>query len=222
MRNRPLAPLRESEPVMSRARSATTRPGVGGPRHESTSARVGPGPFDLRLATLGDVATIQAIELEATALFEPDYPEMAAFFRVHPTSAGCYERAVGQRSLWVAEGGGGVVGFALGHVVDGAGHLDELDVLPAFGRRGIGRALVEQVGRWAMELGFPALTLSTLPEVPWNAPFYERLGFRVLDERALTPGLAAIRERELAFPLCRGRVMMRRELHPPAPVAASR
>ena len=177
---------------------------------------IGPEPFGLRLATLRDVPTIQAIELEATALFDPEYPEMAAFFRAHPTSAGCYERAVGDRSLWVAEQGGVLVGFALGHVVDGAGHLDELDVLPAFGRRGIGRALVEQVCRWAADLGLPALTLSTLPEVPWNAPFYRKLGFRVLDEVALTPGLAAIRERELAFSLCQERVMMRRELGAPA------
>jgi len=34
--------------------------------------------------------------------------------------------------------------------VDGEGHLDELAVTPAYGRRGVGRALVDEVVAWTV------------------------------------------------------------------------
>lgn len=43
------------------------------------------------------------------------------------------------------------------------------------------------------EQGAPAVTLTTFRDVPWNAPFYERRGFRVLDES----GLSAVFDRLL-------------------------
>ena len=42
----------------------------------------------------------------------------------------------------------------------------------------------------------PAVTLTTFRDVPWNAPYYERLGFRTLAADEITPGLAAIRAHE--------------------------
>jgi hypothetical protein len=50
-------------------------------------------------------------------------------------------------------------------------------------------------------------------DVPWNAPYYTRCGFRALDDRELTPGLRAIRAHEAAIGLDRWpRVCMRRDL----------
>lgn len=58
-----------------------------------------------------------------------------------------------------------------------------------------------------------ALTLTTFSDVPWNRPYYERLGFRVLDEVELSPGLRRIRREEAQRGLDRwGRVAMRRRL----------
>jgi hypothetical protein len=52
--------------------------------------------------------------------------------------------------------------------------------------------------------------------VPWNGPYYERCGFRVLPDDDLTPGLREIRAHEIAFGLDRWpRVTMRRDLTPP-------
>ncbi len=65
-------------------------------------------------------------------------------------------------------------------VVDGEGLLDEVAVAPAHGRRGIGRALVDEVVAWAAAGGFPSVTLATFRDVPWNAPYYEKLGFEVV------------------------------------------
>jgi hypothetical protein len=57
------------------------------------------------------------------------------------------------------------------------------------------------------------MTLVTFRGVPWNAPYYERLGFRELAASDVTPGLAA---RRAAGPGADGhsyaRVCMRRDL----------
>lgn len=62
----------------------------------------------------------------------------------------------------------------------------------------------------AREDGLTALTLTTFTDVPWNAPYYARLGFRALSESELTPGLRRIRAEEAAHGLARWpRVCMR-------------
>ena len=55
------------------------------------------------------------------------------------------------------------------------------------------------------------LTLSTFRSVPWNAPYYARLGFAELPAAELTPGLTEILAAETAFGLDPAeRVFMRR------------
>ena len=76
---------------------------------------------------------------------------------------------------------------------------------------GIGRGLIEYVALWAAEQGFPVLTLSTFRSVPWNAPYYARLGFSELPATEMTPGLIEILAAETAFGLDPAeRVFMRR------------
>jgi hypothetical protein len=64
--------------------------------------------------------------------------------------------------------------------------------------------------------GIRALTLTTVAEVPWNAPSYARCGFRVRPDSELSPALRAVKDREVAHGLHRWpRVCMRRDLHTP-------
>jgi GNAT superfamily N-acetyltransferase len=122
------------------------------------------------------------------------------------------QQARGQ--VWVAaDAQDRPVGFAVVTVVDGAGHLEEVSVHPDHGRRGLGRHLVLTVCRWAQEQGYPAVTLATFRDVPWNAPFYARLGFQVLAEKELGPGLLAVRAHETGDGLdVQARVFMCRTL----------
>jgi hypothetical protein len=57
------------------------------------------------------------------------------------------------------------------------------------------------------------VTLTTFRDVPWNRPWYERLGFRVLGEDELGPELRARRDEEehLGLPAAL-RVCMRRDV----------
>ena len=98
-----------------------------------------------------------------------------------PADVALLRDAVADERLWVAVAGGSeIVGFALARWCDDDAHLQELDVLPEWGRRGIGRRLVAAVVAWATGKGRERVTLTTFTSVPWNAPFYERLGFVVL------------------------------------------
>ncbi|MFD4023632.1 GNAT family N-acetyltransferase [Streptomyces sp. NPDC058576] len=105
------------------------------------------------------------------------------------------------------------LGYVLADPVDDALHIEQVSVDPAAARRGIGRDLIAHLAALAARRGRAALTLTTFTDVPWNAPYYARIGFRVLAEHELTEGLRAIRAEEAQHGLDRWpRVCMRREL----------
>ncbi|MFB7514787.1 GNAT family N-acetyltransferase [Streptomyces sp. NPDC056144] len=107
------------------------------------------------------------------------------------------------------------VAYLLSDTVDGAAHIEQVSVHPDAARRGVGRALIEHLEAAAREQGLAALTLTTFSEVPWNAPYYTRLGFRALadSDPALTDGLRAISRAEAAHGLSAWpRICMRREV----------
>lgn len=168
----------------------------------------------IRLATAADVASLPAIEEAACSLF--DAIPVTAALPLYLTPVEDFEEACRHGLLWVAEAASGeLVGFALGEWLDGALHLEELDVLPEHGQQGIGTRLVRALCEGARERGITAVTLCTFRDVPWNAPFYERLGFRILGEEELTPGLAGrVGEEEKAGLPRELRVAMRLELEP--------
>jgi ribosomal protein S18 acetylase RimI-like enzyme len=122
-----------------------------------------------------------------------------------------YQRA---GRAWVAvDGTDRPIGYLLTDPVDGNVHVEQVSVHPDHARRGVGRSLLDHAAHRAAADGVRALTLTAFAEVPWNAPYYLRCGFRVVDESEWSPGLHAIREREAEHGLNRWpRVVMRRDL----------
>lgn len=139
-----------------------------------------------------------------------------------PTSIEDHEEARLAGRLWVvADEADVAVGFALLGEVDGQPHLEELAVHPDHARLGLGGQLVESICHWARSAGYRELTLTTFLAVPWNAPYYERLGFQSLEASELSAALAAVRQKEDEHGLpARDRVCMRRLLGPPDPLGA--
>jgi GNAT superfamily N-acetyltransferase len=90
------------------------------------------------------------------------------------------------------------VAYVLVDEVDGNAHVEQISVLPDSQGHGVGRALLERVRAWAIEKGCSAITLTTFSEVPWNRPLYEHLGFVVLSDEEVGPGLQAVRQDEAA------------------------
>lgn len=103
---------------------------------------------------------------------------------------------VADGTAWVATLDGEPVGYATASAVDDEAHLDQVSLVGSAAGLGIGRALIDRVLAWGRASGFPTLTLTTFRDVAWNGPYYERLGFRFLAERALGPELRAIRAAE--------------------------
>jgi GNAT superfamily N-acetyltransferase len=114
---------------------------------------------------------------------------------------------------WGGSSAGAPVGYLIADLLDGNVHVEQVSVHPRFSRRGVGRLLIDRVAAYAAEIGAPALTLTTFAEVAWNAPYYRRCGFEVMDDAAIMPELRAVRDHEAAAGLDRWpRVCMRRTL----------
>ncbi|MCE3551786.1 GNAT family N-acetyltransferase [Pseudonocardia sp. RS11V-5] len=123
-------------------------------------------------------------------------------------------RLVDDEQVWVAvDAADRPVGMVIASVRDHVAYVEEMDVLPEHGRRGLGSRLLARVADWAQERGYVAVTLSTFRDVPWNGPFYRRHGFRDLCPDEWSPGMGAIRDAEARHGLrVDARVFMRCDL----------
>lgn len=165
-----------------------------------------------RLARADELETLRSIEVAAGRAFaEIAMAEIAA-----DDPPPVEDLAVFQRDdrAWVhVDEADRPVAYLIAELVDGAAHIEQVSVDPEVAGRGIGRGLIDHMADWAIERGCRALTLTTFAEVPWNAPYYQRLGFRVLAEDDLGPGLRRIRADEAEHGLDRWpRVAMIRPL----------
>lgn len=168
--------------------------------------------LSIRLARPNEVARLGFIEDRASELFE----STDIFDDLNGEMFDPVELAdlIGQRQVWVACDEDDVpVGFIIVLKIDDVIHVEELDVLPEFGNRGIGTALLEHVCTLGHDEGFKSATLSTFRDVPWNAPFYSRHGFRVVDPDDYTAWMTKLRHLERSKGLRpETRVIMRRTL----------
>jgi GNAT superfamily N-acetyltransferase len=190
---------------------------------DSHVARGGSGdsnesPYAIALARPADLALIPAIELAAARLLVGHAPESVL---AEATNEADLDRLRREGHLWVATANNRPVGFAYVEVFEPRiAHLDEIDVHPDHGRRGLGRRLVMAVCDWAESVGFEAVTLCTFRDVPWNMPFYKKLGFDVVLDDMLSPAVASVvaDEARRGLDISR-RVVMRRTLTGPRSAA---
>ncbi len=168
--------------------------------------------YSVRPARPDELGLLPDIERAAAAIFSATaFPEMA-------DAALASEHVAHDRDwVWLTVGPDGrPVAFVIAHPLADGAHLHELDVHPSHARRGLGRLLIEAVAVRAAHEGAHAFTLTTFREIPWNAPYYARLGFRALAEAELSPALQAILRAEVAAGLPGvARTAMRRELASP-------
>ncbi|HMG49604.1 MAG TPA: GNAT family N-acetyltransferase [Inquilinus sp.] len=151
------------------------------------------GAYRIRPGRPDEVDAVRAIEVAAASLFRGvGLPQIAA--SAPSEMAEVLLRARTGRLLVTVDAADRPVAFALFSEIDGTLHIEELDVDPGHGRRGLGAALIARIDAIARDRGLPALTLSTFRDVPWNAPYYAKLGFVPIPDGDLGPGLAAIRE----------------------------
>jgi len=145
--------------------------------------------YTIRRARSNDLPALPIIELAAAQQFlSTTYPFIANDDGLMSTDVN-----LDQEHVWVAaDSDDRPVGFAIVHLHEATAHLHELDVHPQHARQGLGRQLIETVADWARGRGASALTLTTFRDVPWNGPYYTRLGFRELEPSELSPTMNLI------------------------------
>lgn len=157
----------------------------------------------VRAATRAELPLLAEIDQRAEVLFRTAGYEL-------PDISFDDARLARAKAVFVA--GRPPVGYVEIDEVDGLAHIAEIAVVPGSMRKGIGTALLERACEWARAHDYPAITLTTYADVPWNGPYYAARGFVEID--ALPPGLAHLREREreLGLDAVGRRIAMRREL----------
>ncbi|MFI6448708.1 GNAT family N-acetyltransferase [Kitasatospora sp. NPDC050543] len=164
----------------------------------------------IRAVTPDDLPLLQDIERAAGEGFRALGMAAVADDEPLPTAELARYLEGGHAAMAAVDAADRPVAYLIGEPVDGCLHIEQVSVHPDHARRGVGRALIDHL---AASTDAPALTLTTFADVPWNAPYYRRCGFRPLAGAELTPGLREIRRQEAAHGLDRWpRLCMRREL----------
>lgn len=153
-------------------------------------------PVTLRPARDKDVPELIRIERDADARFAAaGHLELATGDGI-PVDVAL--RAIAQGRITVAEVAGALAGWAYVGRVDGEPCLGQISVAVAYGRRGVGDALLRAVIDRARDEGAASLVLNTQADVPWNAPWYARRGFVVVPREGWGEGLRAIERDQTA------------------------
>jgi GNAT superfamily N-acetyltransferase len=149
----------------------------------------------IRAARSDELALLQTLEQAAGAPFRELAMHAIADDQA-PSLEGLAAFVHAGRAWVVADADDRPIAYLLVDMLDSSAHVVQVSVHPDYARRGLGAALLDHAATWAQRHGLAALTLTTFTDVPWNAPYYERLGFRQLSDTELTPGLRAVRARE--------------------------
>jgi len=171
----------------------------------------------IRPARAGDLVRLRAVERAAGGVFRDI--GMGPVTDDEPLTVSDLAGYQQDGRAWVAvDEQDRPVAYLLIDRVDNGAHVEQVSVHPDHARQGVGLALIDTAVIWAARHNLAALTLTTFREVPWNAPYYTRVGFRVMTEDQMTSSLCRIREHEAARGLARWpRVTMRRPITRPVP-----
>jgi GNAT superfamily N-acetyltransferase len=156
----------------------------------------------IRRAAVADVAFLPDIERSAARAFD-ELQDLGWVPGNFVTSVEDHLPSIARSTLWVAEEAGDVIGFLTADIAGDELHIDEFNVRLDRQAQGIGRQLIAAAVNDARSRMLEAVTLTTFRAVPWNGPFYEGTGFKVLSGRDISPRLQAILDREVEHGLPR-------------------
>ena len=151
-----------------------------------------PDGYTLDSAKHQDIDAIIAVDLAAGQLFAPTGLLDPDALQDH-VPADVLSTAIENDNLIVARAAdASIAGFALVSNRSNALYLDQISVHPDHGRKGLGAVLVRCVLDLAKTRKAKRVALSTFRDLPWNGPFYRRLGFREIPKSKLTDWMKEI------------------------------
>jgi ribosomal protein S18 acetylase RimI-like enzyme len=164
--------------------------------------------WTIRLANLAEANRLPPLENSAGQRFRT-IPHLAWLADGDDMSVDRHRLYIAQGTEWVALGEDGeLVGFLAAELIRGDLHIWELAVGIGAQNRGIGRRLIDIASAFAQDRRLGSLTLTTFADVPWNAPWYSRLGFHISSDDERLAALVRM-ETERGMP---GRCAMRKTM----------
>lgn len=161
--------------------------------------------FFVRTARWDDVGAFPALEQSAGETFRT-VPDLAYIADSENRSALEYwELVAGGWSRVAVDENNDLCGFLCAEPFGVELHIWEIAIGLDYQRRGIGRRLIDLTIETARRRHMAAATLTTFADIAWNAPFYERIGFRRLPTEEAGARLRDILDREAAAGLPRNR-----------------
>jgi len=143
---------------------------------------------------------LEEIELEAASKIS--FEDLPEHLRSEAIPRDILKTAQMEGLLLVAsENGNTPIGFAVAKRVESYLHLLEIDVLPRIQRRGIGSMLLDSMIRIAFQHDCQWVSLTTFSHLPWNAPWYDKMGFEKIQTKDMPDFLINIlvQEKELGL-----------------------
>lgn len=153
--------------------------------------------FSIRKAIPSDAKALPAIEHSAAQTFR-DHPQFGWIADDEVQSEQDHLNYIFQEMEWVAvDSADQPIAFINVERLQESIHICEVSVCQPWQGKRVGRQLLQQVLEFALQQGVGAVTLTTFRDVAWNAPYYQRLGFSVIQESELTAELVEILQQEI-------------------------
>lgn len=132
--------------------------------------------FIIRRPRTSDIPLLAEVERSAAQLFRStDLESLADGATLDPYILITIANA---GYLWVAtDRYNHPIGFLAGNYLSGNFHIIELSVAKSYQGRGIGSALMSTMVQQIRLEGYRSITLTTFKDLPWNAPWYAKMGF---------------------------------------------
>lgn len=152
---------------------------------------------NIRRAKINDAEILPATENSAGQVFR-QIPDLAHLVDGEDHPPEWYRQVIGRGVSWVAvDQKDRPVGFSIAEIFSDELHIWELAVHAEWQRAGIGRRLLQHSLDDAKSQSLASVTLTTFRGVPWNEPFYARLGFITLQPGEIGSRLEEILKTEI-------------------------
>ena len=153
-------------------------------------------PAHIRLAIPDDAPLLPPVERCAAQAFR-SIDELGWLADAATMTVDRHRQLIALSTCWVAvDAQARPMGFLSAERHGSDFHIYELSVKQSVQGQGWGRRLVETAMEYARLNQLACVTLTTFTQVPWNAPFYRRLGFEVTAGATLGKRLADILAQE--------------------------
>ncbi len=153
--------------------------------------------YAIRLANLSDVRLLPDIEKSAAQTFL-GYEKFSWIAQGNVQTEQDHLNFIQQKMEWVAVNGSDEpIGFINVEKHANSLHICELSVCQRWQGQGIGKQLITHIIDVALVQKIPAITLTTFCDIPWNAPYYQRLGFNIIKHGNVPTELNSILQHEM-------------------------